>query len=78
MTFYECLMECAGNQDLVDQFNRLTGRKVGVADIRSPLDRMIDKASGYEETLTLKCEDDLRAFIDFCYEAVWARLPRSA
>lgn len=78
MTFYECLMSCAGNQELVDQFNRLTGREVGAADMRSPLDRMIDQASGYEETLALSVEDDLRAFIQFCHEAVWTRLPRTA
>lgn len=78
MTFYDCLMECAKNQHLVDQFNRLTERKLGVTAIRTPLDAMIDASTGYEATLNLQMEDDLRAFIEFCHDVVWMRLPRAA
>lgn len=78
MTFYDCLMDCAKNQEFVDQFNRLTGCKVGVASIRSPLDAMIDQATGYQETLDKQMDDDLRAFVKFCHEVVWSRLPAAA
>lgn len=78
MTFHDCLMECARNQELVNQFSRLTGRKVGVATTRSPLEAMIDQATGFQETLDKQMDDDLRAFVEFCHEVVWSRLPVAA
>lgn len=75
MNFHDCLMECAKTPDLVEQFNRLTGRQLGEKLLRSPIDEMIDKATGYQEVLAAQQDDDLRAFVEFCYEYVWARLP---
>ena len=78
MTFYDCLMACAENEELVLQFNRLTKRKVGVSTLRTPLEKLIDASTGYQAMLDAQAEDDLRAFIDFCHDAVWCRLPVAA
>ncbi|GGM25039.1 hypothetical protein ACFQDN_21690 [Pseudomonas asuensis] len=75
MTFYDCLMECAITPTLVSEFNRLTGRHVGEKLVRHPLEEMIDKATGYEEMRKCQQDDDLLAFIEFCHECVWVRLP---
>ena len=71
VSFYECLMACARRPELVSEFNRLTGRHVGEKLARSPLEAMIDEATGYEQCLAAQCDDDLRAFIEFCHDVVW-------
>jgi hypothetical protein len=65
MTFIECLQECIKNKDLVSEFNRLTDSKLGV-DTRSPIDKAIDNACGYDEQ-----KEYMRKFIDFMYEFIW-------
>lgn len=60
MTFYECLMECATSKELIEQFNRLTGRKVGVAIARSPIEAMIDASTGYQETFDAQVDQKSR------------------
>lgn len=67
MTFHECLMFCAKQSELVENFNRLTGYKLG--EPRSPIDQMIDQATGLED-------EAMREFISFVHEFVWLRLPR--
>ena len=46
ITFSECVVMCAGNQDLVQEFNRLTGFYMG--ERRDALAQAIDKACGYD------------------------------
>lgn len=75
MTFSECLIECAKNTEFVAQFNRLTGRHLGEQLKRSPIEKMIGATTGYEETLAAQQDGDLRAFIEFCHETVWTRIP---
>ena len=77
MTFFDCLMECAKAPKLVAEFNRLTNRHVGEKLARSPFDALIDKATGYQEVLNEQSDEDLSAFVEFCYECVWARLPQN-
>lgn len=62
MTFYDCLMECAKNKELVKEFDRLNNSNLSFAG--SPINILVDEATG-------KQKDDLRDFIDFCYEYVW-------
>jgi hypothetical protein len=78
MTFYDCLMTCARSPDLVAQFNRLTGRHVGEKLIRSPLDLLVDQATGYDDMLKAQQDEDLSAFIEFCHTHVWLTLPRDS
>jgi hypothetical protein len=45
--FAALVVHCAGNAQLVAQFNHLTGCNLGQSAKRSGLDRMIDEAAGY-------------------------------
>lgn len=64
MTFAECCVHCIGNQDLVKEFNRLSGLKLGMR--RAPIERLIDETCGYDpdkEAFPLSCR--------FVYEFIW-------
>lgn len=78
MTFYDCLLECARTPDLVSEFNRLTGRHVGEKLARHPIEVMVDQATGFDQALAAYQDEDLRAFIEFCHDCVWTRLPRQS
>lgn len=67
ITFSECVVMCAGNQDLVQQFNRLTGFHMG--EDRDALAQAIDKACGYDPD-----KEAFPAFIEFVDECVWTPL----
>jgi hypothetical protein len=75
MTFADCLIECAKAPGFVSNFNRLTGRHLGEQLKRSPIEKMIDASTGYEEILAAQQDEDLRAFVEFCHETVWTRIP---
>ena len=57
LTFYQCLMICANNVDLISEFNRLKGFK------NAPIDFMVDITTGYYQ----------EKFIHFVYDYVWSR-----
>jgi hypothetical protein len=65
-TFGECVMICARERGLVEQFDRLTGSSLSLVGTGSPLDRMIDDATNRWET-------DMARFCAFVYECVWTR-----
>lgn len=65
MTFEECVMECAKNQELVKEFDRLAGTNLQLKG--APIELAIDKATG-------KLADDLQSFVAFVWECVWSRL----
>ena len=65
MTFYGCLMECANNQELVKEFDRLRGTNLSLRG--SPIEIEIDKSTG-------RLDHDLKLFVDFVWECVWRRL----
>lgn len=70
MTFYDCLLECATNKELIFQFNRLSGCNLG-PDNRTQLEKMIDAATGYDNELKQKQDDELYQFIEFVYDVIW-------
>ena len=70
MTFLEVCQECISNKELVAQWNRLTGYKLGV--VRAPIIAAIDKTCGYDPDI-----EALPEFINFIYEYVWAPLKLS-
>ena len=76
MTFYDCLLACAGMPEFVQGFNRLTGCHLGEKLARSPFDAMIDKATGYDEVLAAQQDGELQQFVEFCHEFVWLRRPQ--
>jgi hypothetical protein len=71
MSFAECAVFCIGQPGLVEQFDRLTGSHIAQMPKRSPLDAMVDKACGVEES-------QLAAFTAFVLDCVWNRLPPEA
>uniref|UniRef100_A0A6M3LRZ0 Uncharacterized protein n=1 Tax=viral metagenome TaxID=1070528 RepID=A0A6M3LRZ0_9ZZZZ len=68
MNFSEVAIECVGNHELVSEFNRLTGCKLGI-DTRAPIEKMIDDATGYEPEI-----EDMRKFVAFVFDCIWMPL----
>jgi len=69
MNFQEVAIECIRTPELVMEFNRLTGSKLGI-DNRAPIERMIDEATGYINPET----EDVRKFVNFVIEFIWLPL----
>lgn len=65
MTFTECVMECAGNSELVAEFDRLSGSNLSLKGAKIEL--MIDEATG-------RLNAELAMFVSFVYERVWTRI----
>ena len=65
MNFIEVLGVCVRNKELVREFDRLNGANLSM--MGSPIDLMVDEATG-------KQKDDLRKFVDFVYEFIWLRV----
>ena len=66
MTFAQCVTESFKNEELVSEFDRLTGSNLSLKG--SPLDLLIDESCD-------RFRDEARSFIFFVYDAVWSRLP---
>lgn len=69
MTFWDCVVECAGNMQLVKEFNRLSGHHMGEA--RDGITRAIDEACGHDPE-----KEAFPAFISFVYEYIWIPVAR--
>lgn len=67
--FLRICHEAIATRELVAQFNRLTGSTLGAR--LSPIEAMVDAATG-------KADTDIRAFINFCHEYIYLRLPSDA
>lgn len=65
ITFIDCLQACLMNSEFVQQWERLWGKKLTNA---SPLDRMIDAATGYDLAV-------MGEFADAVYQYVFCTLP---
>ncbi len=66
LTLEQVIWECANNKEFVKEYDRLRGANVSLK--RGTIYNEIDKVSG-------KWEADVKAFFDFCVDAVWDRLP---
>lgn len=67
MTFFECAVQCAGNRELVKEFNRLSGFRMG--EPRKPMEIAIDDACGRDPDT-----EAFPYFLDFVYSCVWIPL----
>ena len=67
MNFEDCLMACAGNRELVSEFNRLSGFHLG--ETRTPIEVQIDTACGYDPD-----QEAILHFLDFIFEFIWLPL----
>lgn len=68
MTFEQCVMKCAANKELIQQFDRLAGTNLQLHG--APIELAIDKATG-------KLADDVRRFVSFVDEWIWTPLVES-
>ena len=60
--WYDCLMWAAGEDEIRHAFEEETGMKIKAA--RSPLDRMIDKATGFDNAIA-------KAFVEWFNKNIW-------
>ena len=67
VSFLECL-EASIHSDLLQEWERLSGKKLVAT---SPIDRMIDEATGYDMHV-------MQEFADFCYTYVYSTYPGTA
>lgn len=64
MTFSDCAIACIGNEDLVREFNRLSG--CHLSEPRMPFDAAIDCACGYDPDV-----EAFPAFLAFVHDYIW-------
>jgi hypothetical protein len=64
LSFLDIARQTIANTELVRQWERLSGNKFA----RSPLDCMIDEATGHGDAVMEK-------FLAFVYDVAWCRLP---
>jgi hypothetical protein len=69
--FKRCLVDASRMSEFVENFDRLCGCNVGNLGKGTPIDRMIDEASGFND-------DQLRKFAEFVHDTVYMRLPDKA
>ena len=82
MTFEDCVIECCMRPEFIKQYDRLQGSNLArilipQPDKRSPIERMIDKATGYDKVLTNideQAHKEMAEFIGFIFEVVWLPL----
>ena len=67
--FLACLSEAINTPELVQQHDRLYGSTLIAR--ASPLERMVDKATG-------KAEADMRAFVEFVHRCIYLALDDAA
>lgn len=67
-SFRQCVETCWHNQTFMHEYRRLSGHALGL-DKRTPLDRMIDQASGYVPPPLDDAE--MHAFFEFVRDYIW-------
>ena len=67
--FMRCVDGCFETPELMKNFDRLYG--ASLTTNRSPIEMMVDKATG-------KQESDMKAFVQFVYDCIYTRLPDEA
>lgn len=70
ITFEDFVIQCASNDQLVKEFNRLTGCNLGQSMRRTNLEILIDEATGYSG----ESERDMLKFCVFVAEYIWDRV----
>jgi hypothetical protein len=73
--FTTCLKAALDSRELVNQFDRLNGNQLSAVAKRSPLEILVDQASGYDVEIEAMMQQTSLAFIAFVYEFIYLRLP---
>jgi hypothetical protein len=74
-TFPDCVEYCLSQKELIEQYNRLTGSKIGVKSTPTALETLIDESCGYTPGLD---EKEYFKFFEFVRDVIWTRLPAEA
>lgn len=64
LSLEETIKECLANKELVIQYRRLTGARLGMG---SPIERIIDEKTGYDEK-------EFFDFFNFIKDYIWMPL----
>ena len=76
LTFKKCVEDCLATPDFVQEFDRLAGCHLGAQKTQSPVDALVDQATGFDEMQKeLDRRDFAALFVAFVFEVVWLRLP---
>ena len=71
-SFQAILTYCLDTPEMVKEWNRLTGNNLSVKlDKRSPIERMVDEATGYQKHLDAEQVKYLREFAQFVWETIY-------
>lgn len=71
LTFADCVAAAAGEPELVEEWDRLTGYRLRAIGRRSPIERMVDDATGFEDS---RMREIARSFVAFVFRFVWLPL----
>lgn len=74
MRFDDCVSYCAEFPEFVEQFNRMTGCRLGQRVPSWPIDALIDEATGYVVERQKKEVAETKMFEKFVYDCVWTRI----
>ncbi len=68
MTFNDCLATALKSEELVSEWDRLTGYRLRALGQRSPIDKMVDDATGFGGA---KGSEIAGEFIAFVFDYLW-------
>jgi hypothetical protein len=66
--FQKCLGNAISEPGLLKNFDRLNATSLSTLHLKSPIDRLIDEATGHQE-------ESLRKFLKFVYTTIYLALP---
>ena len=76
MRLWTCVLHALDVPELIVEFNRIYGRKLGVVNLpKNAFEAMVDKATGFDPYASSSQNDDMRAFVEFVDEFVFKRIP---
>jgi hypothetical protein len=71
MDIDEIVQACAANTEFVSEWDRLTGGRLQALAIRSPIEAMVDDATGHETMLGMSIAKE---FVSFVVDTVISRM----
>ena len=76
--FLWALDEALHTPGMVENFNRLYGTRLGLRGPKTPIDAMVDKATGHDVQRQSADLADMKKFAAFVRRCVWDTLPPEA
>lgn len=77
ISFTQCVRTSLAQPELVNEFNRLSGHRIGQSALHAPVESAIaiKDVAGLAEELMAEDRLAVTAFLHFVQDFVWARLP---